>query len=166
MQRYNASARKYETFEISAAELGHAIEGYVSYTDIGLTPGATYYYRVLPFADTGSGRINGLLSDKKSAKPLPSAPGGLQAVKASETSANLSWAAVDGAVKYEIYRAAQPKGPYTKLTTTMFTRAVSTGLSAGKTYYYMVRAYTLAGAVKVYGGYSEIAVFDDLNTDD
>ncbi len=100
------------------------------------------------------------MSGRKYVKPLPSAPGALKAVKASETSANLSWNAVDGAVKYEVYRSTAANGVYIKLTTTMYTRGVSTGLSAGRTYYYKVRAYTLVGNIKVYGGYSETVSSD------
>ena len=52
----------------------------------------------------------------------------------------LTWAKVDGAVKYEIYRATSKTGTYTKMLTTTSTSYTNTSAKAGTTYYYKVMA--------------------------
>ena len=52
----------------------------------------------------------------------------------------LSWNKVDGAVKYEVYRATSSTGTYTKLTTITGTKLTNTSAVVGTTYYYKVRA--------------------------
>jgi len=64
-------------------------------------------------------------------------------VKASLTAdeaVKLTWAKIDGATKYEVYRAASKSGTYTKMTTTTKTIYTNTSVKSGKTYYYKVRA--------------------------
>jgi len=53
----------------------------------------------------------------------------------------LTWEAVPGAVKYEIYRATSKDGTYSRMYTTTNTSYVNTSVTAGKTYYYKVIAY-------------------------
>ena len=52
----------------------------------------------------------------------------------------LSWKAIDGAVKYEIYRSASSSSGYTKTYTTTKCSYTNTTATAGKTYYYKVIA--------------------------
>lgn len=63
----------------------------------------------------------------------------------SQTSATISWGAVSGATKYEVYRATSASGQYTKITTTTGTSFTNTGLTSGSTYYYRVAAYNASG---------------------
>ena len=58
----------------------------------------------------------------------------------------LSWSAVEGAEKYEIYRATSKNGSYSRRAATAKTAYTNTGVEAGKTYYYKVRAITAEGA--------------------
>lgn len=59
---------------------------------------------------------------------------------ASSGKIKLSWDAVDGAVKYKVYRATSKNGTYKLLITTENTSINNTSTTAGKTYYYKVRA--------------------------
>ena len=59
---------------------------------------------------------------------------------ASSGKVKLSWKAIDGATKYEVYRATSKSGTYSKLTTVTGTSVTNTSAAAGKTYYYKVRA--------------------------
>ena len=58
----------------------------------------------------------------------------------------LSWTAVDGAEKYEIWASTSKNGTYSKLGTVTGTSVTHSSAKAGKTYYYKVRA--IAGDVK------------------
>ncbi len=69
----------------------------------------------------------------------------------------ISWGAVEGTTKYELYRAASGTGIYTRIATTSSTSYNNTSLGTGTTYYYKVRAYHLAGTTKVYGAFSDVA---------
>ena len=60
--------------------------------------------------------------------------------KASTGKVTLKWAAVDGATKYEIWRATSSTGTYTKIYTTTGTSFTNTSTKAGYTYYYKVKA--------------------------
>ena len=59
---------------------------------------------------------------------------------ASSGKIKISWEKVEGAVKYEVYRAASENGSYTKITTVKDTSVTNTKADAGKTYYYKVKA--------------------------
>ena len=64
-------------------------------------------------------------------------------VKVAATSAGkprLTWNAVAGASKYEVYRATSKNGTYTKMYTTTRTSYTNTSAKAGTTYYYKVKA--------------------------
>ena len=54
----------------------------------------------------------------------------------------VSWEAVDGADDYVVYRAASKDGAYKKLFTTAKTEYTNTSATAGKYYYYKVKAVT------------------------
>ena len=58
----------------------------------------------------------------------------------------LTWKAVKGAAKYEVYRATSKNGTYSRRTTTTKTTYTGTKDEVGKTYYYKVRALTSKGA--------------------
>lgn len=57
----------------------------------------------------------------------------------------ISWDAVDGAVRYNVYRAASKTGTYSLMKTTEALSYINTGAVAGKTYYYYVAAVNAAG---------------------
>ena len=59
--------------------------------------------------------------------------------KASTGKIVVSWDKVDGAVKYEVYRATSKTGTYSRLTTTKSTSITNSSAEIGKTYYYKVR---------------------------
>ena len=108
----------------------------LNYTDSTADAGTTYYYKVK------AGIVNGTKSDSSAAvaavcrcaKPV---------VKITTTSTGkpkLTWNAVTGASKYEVYRATSQNGTYTKIYTTTGLSLTNTSAKAGTTYYYKVKA--------------------------
>ena len=54
----------------------------------------------------------------------------------------ITWSAISNAKEYAIYRATSKDGTYTKIGTTTKTSYTNSSASAGKTYYYKVKAIT------------------------
>ena len=73
---------------------------------------------------------------------------------ASSGKVKISWEPVEGATKYQIYRATSKNGTYSRISTTGNTSATNTKTDAGKTYYYKVRAICDVDAAA--GAYSEV----------
>ena len=110
-----------------------------SFTDSGLRPNTTYYYKVAAFNTWGKSTETGPVS-AATFKDLD-VPTGVSATAAS-TSITVRWSAVDGAAGYEIYRAENyPTASYSQVATSSTTSYTDTGLKANITYYYKVAAY-------------------------
>lgn len=120
-----------------------------------LVPGKTYYYKLRAYKVTEKGLLYSAYSSAASGKLLLAAP---EPVLEKGTDNCLSWKAVKGAEKYEIYRASSKNGTYKLLGETDGLSFFDSSLSQGKTYYYKVRAYQTRMLVlmkkKVYGEYS------------
>jgi hypothetical protein len=70
----------------------------------------------------------------------------------------ISWNAIEGAAKYEVYRATEVdgvEGTYRLLKRTTDCEVVCTGLNPEKVYYFKLRAYTIVNGEKVYTDFSE-----------
>jgi delta-lactam-biosynthetic de-N-acetylase len=106
---------------------------------------------VLVTASIGVGSI------EVSAASLPTVTG-LTASSVSYSSIKLAWSAVSGADYYQVYRATSSAGPFTIIRTrsAAYRYYTDTGLTCGQIYYYKVRAYTLSGSTRIYGGFSSI----------
>ncbi len=77
--------------------------------------------------------------------------------KASTSGITVSWSASYGASKYQVYRSTSKKGTYKKAATvTGATSYKDTGRTAGKTYYYKVRAYFSSPSKNYNGKFSSV----------
>ena len=83
-------------------------------------------------------------------------PTSAKAVPATYNSIKVTWAAVSGATKYEVYRATSSTGSYSLLTATSYLYYTNTSVNTGTTTYYKVRAYRLVGSAKVYSSFSSV----------
>lgn len=129
-----------------------------SYYHKKLTTGKTYYYKVRAFQKENGHYIFGEYSDVKSAKPVPKT---VKVTKAESFGCNtkLSWDKVSGANGYRLYYYTPESSKYqyiTQITSGKTTSYLHTGLKAGQTYCYKIRAYRTVNGEKVFGAYSAV----------
>jgi fibronectin type 3 domain-containing protein len=113
-----------------------------SYSDTGLTAGATWYY-VVSASNTGES----VDSTEASATTLAETPSGLAATVVSSSAIDLSWNATAGATGYDVKRSTSAGGPFDTIASAVTATAFSdSGLNAATTYHYVVAATNAAGS--------------------
>lgn len=115
-----------------------------SYSDGSLTPGTTYYYKVVAVGTGGEGAFSNEASATVAAQPLA---GPLLKGVAGSGQVSLNWSTVSGATSYNLYRSNNGYGYGGTLYKqgmpgTSFT---DTGLTNGTAYTYSVYAITTSG---------------------
>lgn len=131
-------------------------ENVVSYTNTGLVPNKTYYYKVRAYTTVNKAKIYSKFSSVVSITPRLEAPEIKSAAGISTDKVKISWKKTDGAKGYRLYRSTSRKGPYKLAGTTSGNSCTDTGLSRQKTYYYKVRAYVKVSGSYRYSDYSDI----------
>ena len=134
------NAVKYQVYRATSKTGTYKLQKTVTtlnWTDTNSTAGKTYYYKVRAVASNTA--ANSAFSAIKSrltdcAKPV------IKVSASSTSSITVKWDKVTGAAKYQVWRATSKDGTYKRLTTTTSTSYKNTGLTAGKTYYYKVKA--------------------------
>ena len=135
-----SSAVKYEVWRATSKNGTYYRQGTTtgtSYTNTGAVAGKTYYYKVRAVD------ANGEYSEFSTVKNITcdyARPNVSITTNAETGKPKLTWDAVEGATKYEVYRATSKNGTYSKMYTTTGTTYNNTTAVAGKTYYYKVRA--------------------------
>ena len=151
-----AGAAKYEVYR-SYSQNGnyskYSTQTSTGYTNSAyLTSGSTYYYKVRALDANGTaGAWSSVVSvTYKQTLPAPTVTGGNDA----QGRPTLTWNAVTGAAKYEVYRARSKDGDYIKYSTVTGTSYTNTSyIESGSTYYYKVRALDANGTA---GAWSSI----------
>ena len=145
-------AAKYEIYRSTQQSTGYSLLGTTTstgYVNTGAAVGKTYYYRVKAVNSAGTSAYSNIVSGRAKAA-IPAAPRVTIGNSSASGKPQLTWAAVDGAAKYEIYRSTQQSTGYSLLGTTTSTSYVNTGAAVGTTYYYKVRALNVDGAAGAY----------------
>lgn len=115
-----------------------------SYTVYDLS-GEVYTYQVRAVMLSG-GFYSGDFSDPFDATTIPGMVESVSAVSTTDTSTTISWSPVNGATGYSIYRKNPATGELIHLGDTAALTYEATGLKAGTSYQYQVRAYRLNNA--------------------
>ena len=148
--RVKRSTSKDGTYTVLAELTGAST---IKYTDKTAKEGTTYYYKVEVM-----NQVNGTIGYSGNSKPVSVKT--IKKVKVtsikgvSSTSLYLQWQEVSDITGYQIYRSTSQNGTYKKIATVKGKSNLSytdTGLSAGATYYYKIRAYRVKGNVTEYG---------------
>ena len=143
--KWNAvsGAAKYEVYRARSKDgdyIKYATATGTSYTNTSyIENGNTYYYKVRALKSDGTaGAWSSVVSvTYKQTLPAPTVTGGND----TQGRPTLTWKAVTGAAKYEVYRARSLNGDYIKYSTVTGTSYTNTSyIEDGNTYYYKVRA--------------------------
>ncbi len=160
--KWNAvsGAAKYEVYRARSKDgdyIKYSTTTGTSYTNISyIENGNTYYYKVRALDANGTaGAWSSIVSVTYRAASTgtlsaPTVTGGND----SQGRPTLTWKAVTGAAKYEVYRARSKDGDYIKYSTVTGTSYTNTSyIENGNTYYYKVRALDANGTA---GAWSSI----------
>ena len=148
--KWNAvtGAAKYEVYRArsrSGEYIKYSTVTGTSYTNISyIENGNTYYYKVRALKSDGTaGAWSSIVSvTYKQTLSAPAVTGGNDA----QGRPTLTWKAVTGAAKYEVYRARSLNGDYIKYSTVTGTSYTNISyIENGNTYYYKVRALDANG---------------------
>ena len=149
-------AAKYEVYRARSKDgdyIKYSTVTGTSYTNTSyIENGNTYYYKVRALKSDGTaGAWSSVVSvTYKQTLSAPTVTGGND----SQGRPTLTWKAVTGAAKYEVYRARSRSGEYIKYSTVTGTSYTNTSyIENGNTYYYKVRALKSDGTA---GAWSSI----------
>ena len=132
--------------------------GRYRFTDKGLATGTTYYYKIRAVCVYQDDFKYSQFCPVISAKCTLDAPTGLTLTPTAGKMKE-SWAKVNGAEGYQVWRADTKDGTYKRIHTLTSGATVSyedTTVKAGQTYYYKIRAYRKPNGTAVFSGYSAI----------
>ncbi|MDR2784931.1 MAG: fibronectin type III domain-containing protein [Treponema sp.] len=116
-----SGATEYTIYHSDSASGTYSYEGTsssTSYTDTGLLPGTTHYYKVSASNSAGEGVKSSYTSattTSGSETNLPSTPTNVTATASSSSSIEVSWSQVSGATEYKVYRSDSASGTYVYL---------------------------------------------------
>ena len=130
---------------------------YTYFRNTGRTPNTTYYYMIRAYRVVSGIKIYSEFSPVVSATPTVGTLTGAKAIRSNATTIKISWSAVTGRTKYEIWGSTEADGEYVFLKETTLTYNYQYGLTTGTPYYYKIRAYRLIGVTKYYGNFSTVA---------
>ena len=134
-------AAKYEVYRAASKDGKYtkvAVTTKLNYTDKDAAVGQSYYYKIKAVSKVKTA-ANSVFSAAVKATCHCAKPA-VKITTSSSGAPKLTWKAVDGAAKYEVYRATSKAGKYTRYDTTTKTSYTNTSAKAGTTYYYKIKA--------------------------
>jgi len=144
-----SGATRYNIYRSTNYSSGYGLVGTsttTSYTDTGLSPGATYYYKIS--AQNSSGLESSQSSYVSATTYTMNAPSNVKAKADAEyCNITITWSSVPNATEYRIYRSTSSSGTYTNIDYVDYEQLFYEDgyyeeLEKNKTYYYKVGAYS------------------------
>ena len=129
----------------------------LTFEDVGVDIGVTYWYKLRPVYNNGSQNFYGDWSEVISAASRPAEPQNVSAVPTGVSTSKVSWDAVSGVTGYQLYRSSTENSGYkqVKSVSSNYISVSDDGLNLGQTYYYKVRAYRTVNGQTIYGAFSD-----------
>ncbi len=155
-------ATGYRVYQYSPSKgeyvLKKSVKGTTTYKVTGLKAGTTYKFKIKPYVKTDDGTVIwGSASSALSTATKPSTPT-VKSVTASSGKATLSWNNISGESGYQVYYSTSKNGTYKKMKSVSAdtVKYTTSKLTAGKTYYFKVRAYKKVDGKTIFGSFSDI----------
>ena len=145
------NAAKYQVYYSTNADFSGAKVFTTTKTSMkhtGAAAGTTYYYKVRALAANGTVSAFGNIVSRTCATVPPQAGGSVLTTGKIQ----ITWNAVKGAAKYQVYYSTNADFSGAKVFTTTKTSMKHTGAVVGTTYYYKVRAITANGKASAFSG--------------
>ncbi|XEC93773.1 SGNH/GDSL hydrolase family protein [Paenibacillus tarimensis] len=117
------------------------------YTDLSVTTGSSYSYRVSAVGGNGmeSEPSEPVTAIVEAPTAPPAAPENLAVGEVEAAAVQLSWSPVEEAQGYAIFRSASPEGDFAEIGTTSGTVYTDTSADTSAVQYYVVKAYNEVG---------------------
>ena len=137
-------ATSYRIYRATSAEGAYSSVGTsvtASFTDIWVSVGQTYYYKITALSGAGADRES--VKSTAAAVIMPSgAPGNVRITSSDTNRVILAWYVVSGSDGYNVYRSSSENGTYSRINTGAVTgnEFTDTNVSAYATYFYKVSA--------------------------
>jgi|GEM_PF-4223190 len=150
----------YEIWRSRCSDTGYVKIGSArgtKYTDNGLIPGVTYYYKVRAYCKSGKTIVPGDFSEYTALKTFIPTVKNLKAVPGGATNVKLKWDKVSGKTGYEVWRSASADDGFSLVISTSKNGYTDVGLIPNTGYYYKVRAYKTIDGERYYAEYSGIS---------
>lgn len=149
-----SGAKSYRVYQYDSSEEKWVYVDKTSSTSLkitGLSSAKTYKFRVRVYNDKSN---TGKYSSSVTAVTKPKKVSSLTYSSLTTNSATLSWGKVTRATGYRVYKYNASTKKWERIATTTSRSYTVTGLTAGGTYKYKVRAYYKSGDTTKYGSYS------------
>lgn len=125
-----------------------------TFYNTNLTTGFTYFYRVKAIRKQSSLTSKSEFSEKVWKSPKLGTVYNLKAASNAYRTAELSWAGVNGASGYDVFRCSKANGTYTRAGRVKTNSFSEQNRPSGNSYYYKVRAYRYVNGKIKYGAWS------------
>ena len=135
-----------------------SVKDITTYKVSGLKAGTTYKFKIKPYVKNDDDTVIwGSASSVLTTATKPATPK-LKLATASSGKATLNWADVSSESGYQIYYSTSKSGNYEKMksVSTDTLKYTTSKLTAGKTYYFKVRAYIKVDGKVIYGDFSDV----------
>ncbi len=135
-----------------------SVKGTTTYKVSSLKVGTTYKFKIKPYVKSEDGTVIwGSASSTLATATKPTTPK-LKSVTTSSGKVTLTWDNVSGESGYQVYYSTSKSGTYEKMKSVSAdtVKYTTSKLTAGKTYYFKVRAYVKVDGKVIYGDFSDI----------